>query len=276
MKHFKSCEWVYEHLSTVKLLDAGIVKAGLSGPYVPPAVIQGAQRFDFGKTFADEQSLISNTMCSANQFEREAQKLGLSQQDTIIVYDVQGLYSAARAWWMFKAVGFNEVYVLDGGLTRWMTLGYPTASSYAKASEIGNFKASALTDFFVDKHRILEVMETSHSLILDARGQARFSGVEKEPRAGMRSGHIPSSQSLSYSLISNEDGTVKSTDALASLFRERQAQDKALYFSCGSGVTACVLAIAASECGYSDLHVYDGSWSEWGADDSLPIATGQE
>lgn len=275
MKHFKSCDWLLAHLGKVVILDAGIVKAGTSGPYQPDAMIVGAQRFDFGKTFAKPNSVISNTMCDAEQFQREARALGINQHDTVIVYDVQGLYASARAWWMFQSMGFEEVYILDGGLNQWLAMGYPVQAGYSNASQRGDFIAAPRTHYFVDKHTVLDAINSSSNLILDARGLKRFTGEEKEPRAGMRSGHIPSSQSLSYSLVSDEQGLVKSVDKLSALFQARGADGKSMIFSCGSGVTACVLAVAASECGYNDLHVYDGSWSEWGGDDTLPLATGE-
>lgn len=275
MKHFKSCDWLLAHLDKVVILDAGIVKAGTAGPYEPGAMLPGAQRFDFGKTFAKPQAAISNTMCDAEQFQREARALGINQNDTVIVYDVQGLYASARAWWMFKAMGFDEVYILDGGLNQWQAKGYPVQAGYSNASLQGDFIAKPRENYFIDKYTVLNAIDSAAHLILDARGFKRFTGEEKEPRAGMRSGHIPSSQSFSYSLVSDEQGLVKSADELSKLFQARGAEDKALIFSCGSGVTACVLAVAASESGYNDLHVYDGSWSEWGADVTLPIATGK-
>ncbi|CCQ12669.1 Thiosulfate sulfurtransferase, rhodanese [Pseudoalteromonas luteoviolacea B = ATCC 29581] len=274
MKHFKSCEWVNAHLDELTLLDAGIVKAGEPGPYLPPAVIKHARRFDFGTAFADTTSQLNNTLCSPSQFEAAAQLLGLNQTDTIIVYDVQGLYASARALWMFKAMGFEDIYILDGGLTRWMSLGFPVQPNYSEVVKQGNFKVSYQTGYFIDCHQVLSVIDNDSHVILDARSPKRFTGEEAEPRAGMRSGHIPSSQNLHYAKLSQADGRVQPIDVLHTLFADHADKDKTLFFSCGSGVTACALAVAASECGYTSLSVYDGSWNEWGGDPWLPITTG--
>ncbi|MCF6435566.1 sulfurtransferase [Pseudoalteromonas sp. MMG022] len=274
MKNLKSCEWLAEHLEQVQVLDAGIVKPGVASPYSPAAIIQGAKRFDISGALTQSDAPLPNTMCDGAQFQANMRQLGINQNDTVVVYDDLGLFSAARAWWMFKSMGFTHVYVLDGGLPRWQALGLPTTSSYAINDLIGDFVAKPQSGYFIDSQQVLAAINDDSVCLLDARGAKRFSGEDPEPRQNMRSGHIPNSKNLPYTELLDQNGLLKSVEQLQALFAERGITDQALQFSCGSGVTACILAMAADECGYQKLSVYDGSWSEWGLPSELPVATG--
>ncbi|MFC3034434.1 sulfurtransferase [Pseudoalteromonas fenneropenaei] len=275
MGFLKTCEWLSAHLADVVVLDAGLVKPGVTTPYQPEAIIAGAKRFDISGAFNAFDSTLPNTMCGAAQFQAEARQLGICQQDTIVVYDDLGLFSAARAWWMFKAMGFEQVYVLDGGLPRWLELELPTTTEYAQVATLGDFVAHPQAGYFIDKTAVLAAIDDPNTLLLDARGAKRFSGEEQEPRVGMRSGHVPNSKSLPYGQILGADGLVKSPEQLHALFSALGVAKQNLQFSCGSGVTACVLAFAAQLSGFSQpMSVYDGSWAQWGGDASLPVATG--
>ncbi|TMP40947.1 sulfurtransferase [Pseudoalteromonas citrea] len=266
MKNLKSCAWVAKHLESVLVFDAGIVKPGQDEPYKPFTIVQGAQRFDISYALSEENTALSNMMCDQYQFQSHMRQLGVNQTDTIVVYDDRGLFSAARAWWMLKSMGFEQVFIMDGGLPEWIRCGYATQQAYSKINEIGDFIAQPdiTRTYFIDKEKVLNSIPDSDCLLLDARSPLRFSGREPEPRIGMRGGHIPNSKNLHYSALLSERGLVRPLAELHIIFNRLECTDKSLQFSCGSGVTACILALAADECGYRDLSVYDGSWSEWG------------
>lgn len=276
MKNIKSCEWLHENLERVHIFDAGIVNAGEKGAYRPQAIIQGAKRFDIKGALCEPDATLSSTMCGAQQFQAEMRQLGVNNTDTVIVYDDKGLFSAARAWWMFKSMGFDEVYVLDGGLVRWLELGLPTQAEYSQAKAIGDFVAHPRVGYFIDKQAVLNAIDDPNTLLLDARSYKRFTGEEPEPRARMISGHIPNSKSMHYASVLDDNKCLKPISELHERLKALGVESKSLQFSCGSGITACILAMIADECGYQDLAVYDGSWSEWGnAENNLPIETGE-
>ena len=196
-------QWLNQHISHPNLVifDASMAQAGSKVAYKADLVIQGAQRFDFSKEVCDLKSPISNTMPSETKFQGLIREFGVNNDSCIIVYDEKGIYSSARAWWMFKAMGFNNVAVLDGGLPAWLDKQYPVSKSYAQVKKIGNFKASYRPETFVYQNDVLEQINYKSSLVLDARSKSRFLGEGAEPRAGMRSGHIPNAKNLHYADI---------------------------------------------------------------------------
>jgi thiosulfate/3-mercaptopyruvate sulfurtransferase len=249
--------------------------------------------FDFQSTFSDRSSTLSNTMCSDSQFEKEARQLGLNNDDTLVVYDNYGNFCASRVWFMCKAMGFEKVLVLDGGLPKWISAGYatitrelPKNAEYNEQEDLdptespGTFTVSRDERFkFVDQYYVKSVL-SQHTLnvksecILDARGAARFTGESKDPRPNVRSGHIPTSLNLHYAQLQDEWGAFLPLEELKEIFAQLETPASQFVFSCGSGVTACILAQAASMLNISPLRVYDGSWSEWGGSDTLPISSG--
>ncbi|MBU2969973.1 sulfurtransferase [Pseudoalteromonas sp. C2R02] len=270
-------DWLNDNINHKQLIifDASMAQAGSKAAYKAETIIQGARRFDFSKEVCDLDSPISNTMPSEEKFQSLMREFDINNDSCIIVYDEKGIYSSARAWWMFRAMGFDNVAVLDGGLPDWLAKGYPITESYQKVKNSGDFIACYNPDTFVDQNAVLAQLGNQSYLVLDARGKNRFLGDAEEPRAGMRAGHIPNARSMPYSDIV-KNGFMLDKDALQTVFHKRLAANAdALIFSCGSGVTACILALGAHIVGYENLAVYDGSWSEWGASSELPIELGE-
>ncbi|SHF50997.1 thiosulfate/3-mercaptopyruvate sulfurtransferase [Vibrio gazogenes DSM 21264] len=275
MSPLVSPQWLSEHLSDPKLviLDSSIafqIPAETEKDTVHN--IPGARRFDYDKVFCDPDSHLPHMMPSESRFNQCARQIGLNQDSLIVVYDNSGTLASPRTWWMLKAMGHEEVYILNGGLAEWKRQGHPLATSFQKPIAPGNFSGTLSPDFFVDAAHVLEQMAQQNSLTIDARSQARFTGAVAEPRAGIRSGHIPHSICVPFTCLI--DGhTLKPPEALRTILQETLPHDTEEYiFSCGSGVTACIVLLAAYICGYQNLKVYDGSWTEWGSS-RHPIAT---
>jgi len=233
----------------------------------PGLQIKGAHVFDIKNNFSDTNNPLPNTFPSTEQFTAEAQKLGINKNSIIVVYDSLGIYSSPRTWWMFKAMGHSEVYVLDGGLPQWIKEGFPTENQngtivYSK----GNFEAKLQSEFIRNKEQILENISTKEAVLIDARSSDRFNATQEEPRAGMRSGHIPNSINVPYTDL-QKDGKYKSEAELKEILN---LYDQPLYFTCGSGITACIVLLACELISDNPKAVYDGSWTEWGASE-LPI-----
>jgi len=258
------------------ILDASIPPVGnMAAPEYswPEYRLPQARRFDLNKDFSDLNSHLPHTMPSASYFEQAAKKLGINKQSQIVVYDDLGLFSAARAWYMFRAMGHDNIAVLDGGLPHWLTLKKPIADLQRELNNdslpvAGDFIANEKSDFFCHWRDVEKQIDSQEQLVLDARAIRRFKGLDPEPRAGVRSGHIPNSINLPYNDLLTS-GLFKPVNELIDIFNNISVKDQAMIMSCGSGVTACVLALAAELSGYKNVRVYDGSWSEWGA---LPCA----
>ena len=262
-----SAKWLYENLSSPNLavLDASIKKViASSEDSIAEIQIPQTRFFDIKKKFSDVNAPFPNTMPSEAQFNEAAQEIGINNNSAIVVYDDKGIYSSARVWYMFKAMGHNNIAVLDGGLPEWLRLNYPVVEKTDYKGSKGNFIGSLNADLFKSFNDVALATHDEHISILDARSSDRFNCSVPEPRAGLRRGHIPNSISLPYADLLN-NGILLPKNELKKLMNSHLDSNNATIFSCGSGITACVLALGADICGYKNYAVYDGSWTEWGS-----------
>lgn len=266
-----SVAWLHTNLKDPNLiiLDASLkenlsnLKTGLENIH-----IKDARFFDIKHTFSDTVNPLPNTLPSPKQFEIEAQKLGINNNSTIVVYDNLGIYSSPRAWWLFKIMGCQNVAVLDGGLPEWIKEGHPVEEiSENPIYDVGNFEAKFIPELVKSKEQILENIQTKDAILIDARAENRFQGIGDEPRPGLRSGHIPGSINIPYTQLL-QNGIFLPKEALVKILK---INDNPLIFTCGSGVTACINLIAYELIDKNPKSVYDGSWTEWGQLENLPI-----
>ena len=200
-------------------------------------------------------------------------ELGISNQHTIVVYDGIGLFSAARAWWNFRIMGAAKVVILDGGFPAWLEVGFPVESGY-KPRPKSSFTASIDQQAVIDFETMKSHVATQDRQIADARTHGRFTGQEAEPRAGVRSGHMPGARSVPASDLS-ENGKLKSPEKLKQIFADAGIDlNKPVVTTCGSGVTAAIITLALETTGHTNHSLYDGSWSEWGGRQDTDIVSG--
>lgn len=271
-KPLVSVDWLHTHLDTKNLiiLDCTIPKVtDKSIVLEKKQQIKGAIFFDIKNTFSNTKALFPNTVLSAKEFEKQVQKLGINNQSCIVVYDDLGIYSSPRVWWMFQLMGFNNIAVLNGGFSEWKKYNFSVEIKKPKATLKGNFKAKYQPRKIKFTEDILSLIENNKILIIDARSKGRFYATEPEPRNDVKSGHIPNSLSLPFVEVLQK-GKMKPKKELKNIFREYTYKQE-LIFSCGSGITASILALAAELAEIKEYSVYDGSWTEWGSSANLPI-----
>ena len=237
------------------------------------AHIPGAVFFDIDR-IADPTTALPHMLPTAEAFADAVGVLGVGTGDRVVVYDTRGVVSAARVWWTFRAFGHDRVGVLDGGLRAWKAEGRPLEAG-ERTPPRRSFRAALRPELVRDLDAVRRNLATHAEQVVDARSRGRFEGTEPEPRPGLRGGHIPGSLRLPYESLYQLDGTLKPPDALRAAFAGAGVDlTRPITATCGSGVTASVLALALHLVGHGRVAVYDGSWTEWGGRPDTPVAAG--
>jgi thiosulfate/3-mercaptopyruvate sulfurtransferase len=273
-----SADWLAERLTApdIRILDASLYLPGdgRNGyQEYNKAHIPGARFFDIDD-IADIHSPLPHMLPPVEKFVSRVRKMGIGDGHRVIVYDQQGLFSAARVWWMFRIFGHQDVAVLDGGLPQWLAGGHPVTDDEPDPRE-RHFTGRRNASMVRDVTQIAGAAKLRDEQIVDARSPGRFRGDEPEPRPGLRAGHIPGSKNVHYASLLNRDGTMKDIDATRAVFEAAGVDLKRpIVTSCGSGVTAAILTLALHRMGHARNALYDGSWVEWGAYPDLGVETG--
>ena len=265
MNELVSVTWLQKNLSdkNLILLDVSLEKTVDRGQSENPLqTIPGAKFFDLKGMFSNHDSPFPNTLPSPERFEEGCQQIGINRASKIIVFDSNGIYSSPRVWWMFKVMGHEQVAVLDGGLPLWIKQGngveYRKEANYPQ----GDFQAIPSMEYVKSYEEVLANVEEQSFTIVDARSKGRFEGTADEPRKGMKSGHIPDSINIPFQSVL-DDGKFKPEAELKKLFDETCPVGQTLVYSCGSGLTACIVMLAGELAMRDDKYLFDGSWTEW-------------
>ena len=273
-----STDWLARHLRDpdLRVLDASWylpaqnrdAKAEYAAAHIP-----GARFFDIDE-ISDQRSDLPHMAPPSEKFISRMRAMGVGDGHQVVVYDGAGIFSAARVWWTFRLMGKLDVAVLDGGLPKWQAEGREIEDMPPIIRD-RHMTVSRQNQLVKDVTQVAHAAKLGEAEILDARSAARFRGEAPEPRAGLRSGHIPGSKNIPFAEVLNPDGTMKEPAALKAVFLAAGVDlTKPAITSCGSGVTAAILSLALERIGHRNHALYDGSWSEWGMYDDLRVATG--
>jgi len=270
-----STEWLAEHLGEVKVLDATwrmpAEQADPKGDFAK-ARIPGAVFFDID-AIADHDTDLPHMAPTPEVFAQMVGALGIGDGDTVVIYDQVGIMSAPRAWWTFRLFGHDQVFVLDGGLPKWRAEGGALESGPAAAPQPATITPRFRPELVRDVEQVKAMLPAGEQVV-DARSAARFTGEAPEPRAGLRGGHMPGAKNLPFPELI-ENGTFKTPDQLRAAYEAAGLDlDRPVTASCGSGLTAAILAMGLARLGRWDASVYDGSWTEWGGREDTPIVKG--
>jgi len=276
-----SASWLAKHLGdpVLRVVDATLLLPDTGrnarGEYLEGHV-PGAAFFDFERV-ADPANPLPRHFPDTQHFAAEIGALGISNDTHVIAYDTHGLYSAPRVWWLFRQYGFDRVSVLDGGLKAWCAAGLPLESGDTPTIQ-RKFVPGAPRGLFAGWTDVLDAIQTDGIQILDARTPERFAGAEADRYPGTRNGRIPKSRNLYWAqLLDEQTRLLLPQDQLRARFEAARINyDRSVILTCGSGFTACMLALGLHLTGMNDWKVYDGSWDEWGRRADLPIETGSQ
>ena len=276
MSNLVSTEWLAANLDKVRVVDASW--------YMPAEKRDPAKEFEAGHIpgavffdidgISDHTTDLPHMLPAPGEFSAAAGKLGIGNDETVVAYDGSGIFSAPRLWWTLKAMGHTNVKVLDGGFPKWKREGRAMETGPARPQEktfAADFQPALKRDF----DDVMGIVENKSARMVDARSASRFTAEEKEPRAGLRSGHMPGAANVHFRSLITADGTYKPKDELRAAF-EKAGLDlaKPIVTTCGSGMTAAILMLALDEIGAKDTALYDGSWTEWGGRPEAPVVTG--
>lgn len=268
-----SCSWLAKNLhhDKLKIVDASMRKVVGKEPivYDSPCCISSSYLLALEDALCDLSSSLSNTFPTVSQFSQQMNELGITNDCVVIIYDNQGIYSSPRAWLLFKAMGHENVFILDGGLPQWLAYLLPTSETYKQPQAAANFHCVVDNRWLAMLDTLVTNLTAQCHQVIDARGKLRFNGLSKEPRPNVRPGHIPNAVNLPFAQVLTGN-KLKSIEELQEIFKGLVTH-QSLIFTCGSGITACILLLAAYQAGYRELKLYDGSWAQWGSDDSLPV-----
>lgn len=274
-----STDWLAKHLKDpdLRIIDASWYMPDMdrdARAEYDAAHIPGARYFDIDE-IADLRSDLPHMMPPVEKFMSRVRTMGIGDGHQIVVYDGMGLFSAARVWWMFRLMGHKDIAVLDGGFPKWQAEGHPVEDLPPVVRD-RHMTVARQAHMVKDVTQVAAASKLGDHQIIDARSAERFRGEAPEPREGLRAGHIPNSKNVPFATLLNDDGTMKSTDELRAIF-ENTGVDlrKPAILTCGSGVTAAILALALERLGHDRHAVYDGSWAEWGMYNDLKVETGE-
>jgi thiosulfate/3-mercaptopyruvate sulfurtransferase len=278
-KTLVSTEWLAAHLKDpdLRILDGTLFMADEgrdARAEYEAAHIPGARFFDIDD-ISDSRSELPHMVPPVEKFMSRLRAMGVGDGHQVVVYDAKGLFSAARVWWLFRLMGQDNIAVLDGGFPKWQAEGRPTEDLPPMVRD--RHMTVRRQNYMVrDVTQVSAASKLGDHEILDARAAGRFRGDAPEPRAGLRAGHVPGSRNVPYTELLNDDRTMKDPDSLRAVFAAAGVDmAKPVITSCGSGVTAAVINLALERIGKTDHALYDGSWTEWGASPTLPVATGE-
>ena len=274
-----STEWLDAHLGSpdIAIIDASWhlpaakrdARAEFNAAHIP-----GAQFVDIDE-LSDTSSPLPHMLPSPEKFSSRMRRMGIGDGKRVIAYDSTGLFSAARAWWMFKVFGHEDVAVLDGGLKKWLAESRVVEEGPALQPQERHFTARFRGSMVKDMKDVTAAVRSGTAQVADARSPTRFRGEEAEPRPHVRAGHMPGAKNIHYATLLNPDGTLKPPAELQSIFRAAGIDPgHPVITSCGSGITAAILSLGLTLIGARDHALYDGSWTEWGGTPDATVVTG--